>query len=195
VTQLRNLRIRRVQRRQPRRHGFQGCPHLDHFDDFALRLADDVDATPGYRADEPFLLEKRQCLADGRAAHAECLRELPFVEPQLLRGVVDVSIRNRGFQQRVRLVAQARRVQGRQCKGSGTRSTLDHSGRGTQRTPRALALLIEKAGSSGCLSGQRELGHRARGGSVRKRLIPQQPTKASVLLRRLQERAGQGCAT
>jgi hypothetical protein len=53
-----------MQRREARRHRFERGPHLDHFDDLALRFANDVDAPPGHRANEAFLLEERQRFAD-----------------------------------------------------------------------------------------------------------------------------------
>jgi len=36
---------------------FEGRPHLDHFDNFALALAHDVDAAARHHAQKNFLLE------------------------------------------------------------------------------------------------------------------------------------------
>src|SRR5205814_6606673 len=56
---------------------------------------------------EAFLLEERHRLPDGRAAHAERLRKLALVEPNLLAMGVDISVHDRLLQGRIGLFAQA----------------------------------------------------------------------------------------
>src|SRR5918912_910441 len=80
---------------KPRRHALEPGPDHDELDDLALRLAHDEDAAPGRRAHEALPLEKRERLANRRAADAEVLAELALVEPDLVRMAVDVHLRDR----------------------------------------------------------------------------------------------------
>ena len=72
---------------------------------FDLRTT--ISAAPRHRADEAFLLQHRQRLADRRAAHAEVLRKLAFVEPDLERVAVDVHLGDRALDRLAGLRAQA----------------------------------------------------------------------------------------
>ena len=107
AAQAGDVLVGRVQRRQARRHALERRPHLDHLDDLLLGLAHDEDAAPRLGAQEAFLLEQRDRLADRRARHAELLRQLLLVEADLVRGRVDVGFGDHLLQRRVRLVAQA----------------------------------------------------------------------------------------
>ena len=118
MPQCGDFRVGGVQRREPRGHGFERGPHLDHFDHFALRFANDVDAAPRYGANESFLFQQRQRLADRRAADAERRGELPLVQAQLLIRIVDVGFGDRVLQKRVGLISQAGRVQRREGERS-----------------------------------------------------------------------------
>src|SRR5579872_3344429 len=118
-----------MQRREPRSHRFKRGPHLDHLDDLALRLANDVDAAPRQGPDEALLLEQREGFADGRSADPERGSQLPLVEPQLLLGVVDVHVRNRSLEQGVGLVAQAGRIEGCEGQANAVGSALENARR------------------------------------------------------------------
>ncbi len=119
MAQPTDLFVRRVQRRQPCRHALERRPHLDHLDDLALGLAHNENAAARHGADEALLLENRQRLADRGTAHAECLHQLALIEAQLLALTVDVGTGYGVLEQRVGLVAQAHRVQRRECQLSG----------------------------------------------------------------------------
>jgi len=84
-------------------HRFQRRPHLYHFDNFALRFTDDVDAA-GDGANEPLLLEQRQGFTNWRAADAKRRGQLPLVQTQFLIRIIDVGIRDGVFQKRVGLI-------------------------------------------------------------------------------------------
>jgi hypothetical protein len=111
VPQRTNVGVRCVQGREPRGHRFERRPHLDHLDHFALGLANDEDTAPRDGENEPFLLEQRQRLTDGRAAHAERGGQLPFIQAQFLLRIVDVGFRDRIFQERIGLIPQARGIE------------------------------------------------------------------------------------
>jgi hypothetical protein len=96
--------------------------HLDHF---ALRLANDVDAPPGYGANESFLLEERQRFAYRCPADAERRGELPLIQTQFLLRIVDIGVGDRVLEQRIRLIPQAGRVQWTQRQRSGGRGALN----------------------------------------------------------------------
>ncbi len=111
MPQFGDFRVRCLQRRKPGRHGFERRPHLNHFDHFALRLADDVDAAPRNGADEPFLFQQRQGFANRGAAHSKGSGELPLVKAQFLIRIVDVGVGNRVLQERIGLITETRRIQ------------------------------------------------------------------------------------
>ena len=123
--QRRDVRVRRVQRREPRGHALERRPHLDHLDDLLLRLAHDEAAAARHRAQESFLLEQRHRLADRRARDAERLAQLALVQADLVAMRIDVRVHDRLLQRRVRLVAQARvgrdRLQRQRGLGVGAR--------------------------------------------------------------------------
>ncbi len=136
VPQSCDLSIAGVQGREPRRHGLERRPHLDHFDHFALGLADDVDTAPRYRADESFLLEQRQRFSNRGPADAERRRELPLIQPQFLVWIVDIGVRDRVLEKRVGLIAQTRCVQRRERERSRGGRPLYQSCDGVHRMPR-----------------------------------------------------------
>src|SRR5450631_2737651 len=111
MPQLRNLCILRVQGCESRRHGLKRCPNLDHFNYLALGFANDVDAAPRHGADEPFLLEEGQCLANRCTTDAQRARQLSLIEPELLLRIVNIGVGDRGLQARIRLVTQTLRVE------------------------------------------------------------------------------------
>ena len=81
--QFRQLRLGHARRGEAGGHALDRRPDGDHLDHLALRLAHHDQAAARHRADEAFLLQHRQRLADRRAAHAEVLRELALVQPDL----------------------------------------------------------------------------------------------------------------
>src|SRR5215471_5121890 len=104
----RDLRIGGAQGDKPRGKAFKRRPHLDHLDDLALGFAHHEDAAARHGFDEAFLLQKRHRLTDGRAAYAQILRELPLVQTNLVRLVVDIDRGYRLLQRVVGLGAKAR---------------------------------------------------------------------------------------
>src|SRR5258706_13027520 len=121
---------------EARRHALKRCPGGDHLDDFALRLAHDIDAASGYRADEPFALELRDRFAHRRAADAEFRRQLAFVKTDIRAVAVDVHRDDDVLERGVGLVLEARGVdwdndgpgcnrrtiaRDRACRGCGNR--------------------------------------------------------------------------
>ena len=107
VAQRENVTVRGIHGREPRRHAFERGPHLDHFHDLLLGLANDENAAPRNRAQKSFLLEQRHRFADGRAADAERLAELPLIQAYLVAVRIDVGVHDRLLQRRVGLVAEA----------------------------------------------------------------------------------------
>ncbi len=96
------LHVRGAAAGQAGRHAFQRRPGVDHADDLALVLLDDEHAAPRFRTDEAFLLQNRQGLAHGRPADAEILRQLPLVQPHLVRTPIDVHVGDGGLERFVR---------------------------------------------------------------------------------------------
>ena len=94
-------------RGQPRGHALDRRPDGDHLDHLALGLAHHDHAAPRHRADEPLLLQHRQRLADRRAADAEVLRQLPFVQADLAGMAVDVHFGDGALDRVAGLLAQA----------------------------------------------------------------------------------------
>src|SRR5262249_42635657 len=62
------------------------------------------------------LLEDRECFADRRAADTECLHQLALIEAQRLALAVDVGAGDGLLEERIGLIAQAHRVERRQCE-------------------------------------------------------------------------------
>src|SRR5215472_2282452 len=91
MAKRRDLGVGGAERDEARGQAFERRPHLDHLNDLALALAYDEDAAARQRLDEAFLLQKRHRLANGRAAHAQILRELTFVQANLVRLAIDVD--------------------------------------------------------------------------------------------------------
>src|SRR6516164_433004 len=108
-----------MQRREPCRHALERRPHLDHLDDLALGLAHDEDAAPWERTHEALLLEDRERFADRCAADTECLHQLALIESQRLALAVDIGAGDRILEERIRLIAQAHRVDRRECELTG----------------------------------------------------------------------------
>ena len=81
VAKRRDLGVVGLKRDEPRRHALERRPYGDHIEDFAFRLADDERPPSRHRADEAFLLEPRDRLADWRSTDTEFGRKSAFVEP------------------------------------------------------------------------------------------------------------------
>src|SRR3954470_15571093 len=99
---------RRPLARHPGGHALQGRPDPDHLDDLGLALADDVDAPPRHDAHQALVLESRERLTDGGAAHAEIGGKALLVEPQVGIRVVDVHPEDAVAQRLVGQLADAR---------------------------------------------------------------------------------------
>jgi hypothetical protein len=82
---------------------------VDHLDDLALGLAQDIHPAARHRAQEAFLLQQRHGLANRRSRDAQRFRQLFFVQTDFFPRTVDVRLRNRLPQFRVRLIAQRNR--------------------------------------------------------------------------------------
>jgi hypothetical protein len=117
-----DLGVGRVHGREARRHALERCPHLDHFDDLLLRLADDEHTAARLGSQEALLLEQRHRLPDRRARYPERVGELALVQADLGRLPVDVGVLDRLLERRVRLVANSRSRQLAQCQGMPTAS-------------------------------------------------------------------------
>jgi hypothetical protein len=75
---------------EARRHALQGRPDRDHLQYFLLGLFGDVNAAPRDDGDQAFLLQACNGFADRGPADAQLLGELPFVQLEFGRLVVDV---------------------------------------------------------------------------------------------------------
>src|SRR6185503_12035990 len=91
------------------RHAFQRRPGGDHLDHLGLGLAHHIDAAPRHRPHKAFALELRHRLPHRRAADAEVLRELAFVETDILPAAIHVHRHDDVFQRHVRLVLETER--------------------------------------------------------------------------------------
>ena len=92
---------------EPRRQALDRRPDGDHLDDLAFRLAHDIDAAAGHRADEAFLLQHRHRFADRGAADAEVFGQLALVEADLVGAAVDVHLHDRALDGIAGLAAEA----------------------------------------------------------------------------------------
>ena len=117
MPQLRDFRVGSGQSRQPRRHGLERRPNLNHLDNFAFGLANDVNTAPRHRSNEAFLLQQSQGFANWRTANSQGGGQYPLVEPQLLVRVIYVGVGDCLFQQGIGLIPQAGGIQASQCQG------------------------------------------------------------------------------
>ena len=115
---------------EPRGHALERGPGADHLGDLGLALAHDHHAAARHHAHEPLVLEARQRLAHGRAAHAQRRGEALLVQPQVGVGPVDVHARGSPR-------AATGRTARRRSPSRRARATTTSVGSGAPRTPPA----------------------------------------------------------